>query len=52
VYPALTALLRSTSEEGFHFDFLFSLESTSYSLLGNKVSEDPASYAAKATAWK
>ena len=40
------------TDRGYHFDFLFSLESTSYSLLGNEVSEDPASYAAKATAWK
>jgi len=36
---------------GIHFDFLFSQDDPScYSLLGNEVSEDPASYAAKATA--
>jgi len=31
---------------------LLSAEPPAYSLLGNEVSEDPASYAAKATAWK
>jgi len=35
-----------------YFDFLFSLESTSYSLLDTGLNEDPANYAARAIDWK
>jgi len=35
-----------------NLDVYLSAESSAYLLLGNKVSKDPASYAARATAWK
>ncbi len=35
-----------------NLDVYLSAESPAYSLLGNKVSENPANYAARAIAWK
>jgi len=46
-------LLKSSCFTSFNSAGVYlSAEPSAYSPLDNKVSEDPASYAAKATAWK